>query len=211
MSSDDRSERFAEEVVARGVFHSRPLAKLATWEPILSRLDGAESKILEIGSYEGFSACFLLWRLPDAELTCIDTFAGSPEDRGDEVDLSRLEETFDANIALVGSNRVRKLVGESRRMLLELLAEDVRFDLVYIDGSHLALDVLVDASLAWQLLGQNGTMIFDDYTWTVFGEDPLLRPGVAIDAFLRVVHEERIPLFHGKQIAVRKTRLIAVP
>jgi predicted O-methyltransferase YrrM len=211
VSWNDRLDRFTEEVVARGAFHTRPLPKLAAWTPILATMESAPVRILEIGAYEGFTTCYLLWRLPEATVTCIDTFAGSPENRRAGVDLSQLEDTFDANVAIVDASRVRKLVGDSRRMLLELLAEGARYDLVYVDGSHLALDVLVDAALAWQLLDEDGTMIFDDYTWTVLGDDPLLRPGTAIDAFLSVVEEEKAPLFEGRQIAVRKTRPVPAP
>ena len=39
-----------------------------------------------------------------------------------------------------------------------------KFDLVYIDGSHLFEDVFIDFILVWRLLSENGIVIFDDYT-----------------------------------------------
>ena len=155
------------------------------------------------GPYEGMSACFLLWRLADATITCVDTFAGGIEDRGTEA-VSGLEERFDANVALVDASRVRKLVGESRRVLPDLIAGDEAFDLVYVDGSHLGLDVLVDASLSWQVLEPGGALVFDDYNWAPLGDDALLRPGPAIDAFLEVVSGNYEPLFADRQVAIRK-------
>jgi SAM-dependent methyltransferase len=198
--------RFREEVVARGSFSKEWFSgNIPSWEPIVETLVERGSEILEIGSFEGLSACYLLWRLPDAELTCVDTFEGSPEHAAYGVPVSELEERFDRNVALFGGERVRKLVGESGRLLPELVAEGRRFDLVYVDGSHHGLDVLVDASLAWRLLTAGGVVIFDDYTWTALGDDPLLRPGAAIDAFLGLVGRHGQVLFRQKQVAVRKT------
>jgi hypothetical protein len=210
-ASEVLGARFREEVVLRGTFSGLPLAKITSWESLLRELEGAQARVPQDRLYEGFTACYLLWRLPDAHVTCVDTFAGSAEHARLGMDLSRLERTFDANVALVDGSRVRKLVGDSRQVLLALLEEGVRFDLVYVDGSHLALDVLVDAALAWQLLRQDGLMIFDDYTWRVLGDHPLLRPGRAIDAFLDIVQEEGMPLFRGKQILVRKSRDTPTP
>ena len=198
--------RFREEVVAYGSFqHDWFTGNIATWEPVLRELEGRRARILEIGSFEGVSACFLLWRLPDAHVTCVDTFAGSPENQAYGDDVTGLEATFDKNVALVDASRVRKLVGDSRRILLDLAAEGREFGFVYIDGSHLALDVMVDASLSWRLLTPGGVMVFDDYRWRVLGEDSLRRPGPAIDAFLDLVDGHCDIVSHGEQVIARKT------
>jgi len=198
--------RFREEVVARGAFSEEWFTpNIPSWEPILQRLEGRAPEILEIGSFEGLSTCFLLWRLPDARLTCLDTFEGSPENLAYGATVSNLEQRFDRNIALVDASRVRKLRGDSRRTLLELAEERDRFDLVYVDGSHLALDVLVDAALSWPLVASAGVVIFDDYVWTKLGDDPLLRPGPAIDSFLSLVEDHSELVFREGQVAVRKT------
>ena len=197
--------RFREEVLARGAFtESWFLSHILTWEPILEELAGRAASVLEIGSFEGLSACFLLWRLPDARLTCIDTFEGSPENLAYGESVSDLENRFDRNVALVDASRLRKLRGDSRRVLLDLTEEGAQFDLVYVDGSHLALDVMVDASLSWPLVASGGVVIFDDYVWTKLGEDSLVRPGPAIDAFLRLVEDHSELLFRAGQVAVRK-------
>src|SRR6266511_3519315 len=70
--------RFRREVVARGSFRDeQSVANARTWEQFLQQLEGREARILEIGSFEGMSACYFLWRLPDAHVTCVDTFAGA--------------------------------------------------------------------------------------------------------------------------------------
>jgi hypothetical protein len=200
-----RLDRFRDEIASRGVFTEDWFLRgqpMYSWEPLLSVLEGRGARILEVGSFEGMSACYLLWRLPDARVTCVDTFEGGIEHGAGVV--SGLEERFDTNVALVDASRVRKLVGESQRVLHNLVAEDEEFDFVYVDGSHLALDVLVDASFSWNVLSPGGVMIFDDYDWAALGDDALLRPGPAIDAFLTLIAGKHEVVFRDRQVAVRK-------
>ena len=75
-------------------------------------------------------------------------------------------------------------------------------DLIYIDGSHEADNVLLDGLLSYKLLKEGGIMIFDDYGL----DEPLgykdLKPSIGIDAFIEVTNAEVI--FNGYQLAVRK-------
>jgi len=202
---DSRLVSFHAEVVAHGSFtQDWVTARVHAWEPILKELEGRQTRILEIGSYEGLSTCFLLWRLPSAIVTCVDPFIGTQEDAG-RLPPVELEASFDANVALVDAARVRKLVGSSKRLLVDLAADGARFELVYVDGSHFGLDVLVDAALAWDLMTPGGVIIFDDYHWSRLGDDPLLRPGPAIDAFREVVSGSHELVFANDQIALRRT------
>jgi predicted O-methyltransferase YrrM len=199
--------RFRHEVVERGSFsHDWFTRVVASWEPLLSELDGRAARVLEIGSFEGLSACFVLWRLPDSAVTCVDTFEGSAEHVArDLLPPAGLEAVFDANVALVDASRVRKIVGDSRRVLVDLLDEGARFDLIYVDGSHVALDVIVDAALAWRLLANGGFIVFDDYDWSALGDDRLLRPGPAVDSFLSLVDGRYELVSKDVQLIVRKT------
>ena len=91
----------------------------------------------------------------------------------------------------VGStHRAHKLVGESQRVLptwSQATRSPVSSPRRRLCSHFLALDVLVDASLSWKLLVPGGTLVFDDYDWAALGDDPLLRPGPAIDAFLTLI------------------------
>ncbi len=63
------------------------------------------------------------------------------------------------------------------------------FDLIYVDGSHQASDVLTDSIMAFQLLRVGGVMIFDDYLWSWDPEgkqDTLNMPKAAIDSFINL-------------------------
>ena len=201
VTSDFREAVVGSLTVSRDTFTDR----IDDLDPIVRSLAGRHARVLEIGSYEGMSSCYFLWRLPDCHVTCIDTFRGGVDDRVASSH-PRLEEVFDGNIAHVdpAGARVTKIVDDSRAALLELQARAARFDLVYVDGSHLALDVMVDAALAWRIVPTGGVIVFDDYCWNDLGEDRLLRPGPAIDAVLDLLSAKYELLHSGAQLAIRK-------
>jgi predicted O-methyltransferase YrrM len=142
---------------------------------------------LEIGSWEGRSTCWLLENVlthESARITCVDTFAGSVEHSAMGYDsnlLQTIESRFDFNVALTGyPEKVRKIVGSSQEVLRSLPLNS--YDLIYIDGSHIASDVLEDAILSWRLLRKNGWMMFDDYDWPA--PHDYYHPKIGVDAFL---------------------------
>ena len=155
--------------------------------------------ILEIGSYEGASACFLIDTLsPQQELhiTCVDTWLGGIEHQPGGVahsNMNAVERNFDSNLKIACANAKKpvhftKIKGQSDLTRAHLLSSGKQgsFDLVYIDGSHLACDVLCDAVLGFRLLKTGGVMIFDDYNWhegLQQGIDLMRCPKPAIDAF----------------------------
>jgi SAM-dependent methyltransferase len=203
--TDATAERFRAEVVAHGAFSEDWFTvHIPQWEPVLRELQGRAASALELGSFEGLSACFLLWRLRDAQVTCVDTFAGIPEYAAYGIS-AELEGAFDRNVALVDASRVRKIVGKTHRVLSALADEQAQFDLVYVDASHHALDVLADAALAWKLLKEGGIAIFDDYGPIPSGEDALLYPTSAIDAFFGLVAGRHEVVDDRRQLIVRKT------
>lgn len=191
------TERFRADVVGRGEFeHDWFTVHIPAWDAALRGLQGHKARLLELGSFEGLSACFLLWRLADAHLTCVDSFDGF-------FSSAEVEHRFERNVALVDAARVRKLTGKTRDVLPRLLNEGARFDFIYIDASHNALDVLADAAFAWQLLDAGGLLALDDYG--LDRGDPMLTPTAAIDAFLSVVASEAEQVPGGRQLFVRKT------
>jgi predicted O-methyltransferase YrrM len=203
--ANGQAQRFREEVVTRGAFSEDWFTMhIPSWEPVMRELEGRSARVLELGSFEGLSACFVLWRLPDAHLTCVDTFAGIPgyQAYGIATDIGA---AFDENVAAVDAARVRKLVGETHRVLPELIDDGEQFDLVYVDASHIAVDVLADAAFAWKLLRRGGVAIFDDYGLVPPGEDPLEHPQPALNAFLELVRSRAEVLGAERQLMLRKT------
>ena len=54
---------------------------------------------------------------------------------------------------------------QSHVTLPRLLSEGTRFDLIYIDDSHLFEDVVIDVLYGGRLLNDGGVMLLDDSTW----------------------------------------------
>jgi hypothetical protein len=151
---------------------------------------------------------FFLNYLSRCKIVCVDTFKGSWEHQAWPLEqrilqLEPIERRFDANLAAF-ADRVEKHKEDSLVALGKLALAQRRFDLVYIDGSHLALDVYRDGVLAWPLVVPGGVIIFDDYIFPMGLESD--RPNVGIDAFLATVENRYVELSRGHQIIIRKSR-----
>lgn len=178
------------------------------WQHLTPLLKERRS-FLEIGSYEGRSTVWTIENMLEdgGRIDCIDTWEGSEEHDG--TDMAAVEARFDKNTYEATSNtkfrrQVRKLKGRATEKLAYIMTSRVSFyDFVYIDGSHVARDVLTDACMAWTMLKPGGIMVFDDYLW---GDkrDVLHRPKLAIDAFVNIFAEDLTVLHVGNQLAIMR-------
>ena len=186
--------------------------RIPLWNSMLGKFAGQpDLQFLEIGSFEGRSACWLLENIlthPTAHLTCIDPFVIGPEYKellapGVVPDISEYEKHFDSNMQEIhAGNRVTKIKATSQCALRTLPLD--HYNMIYIDGSHYAASALQDIMLSWDLLKANGLLIIDDYEWICFPDEPLKTPKPAIDAFLWVF-QGRYKLLHRQyQVIVEK-------
>ncbi|MDF7673159.1 class I SAM-dependent methyltransferase [Acetobacteraceae bacterium ESL0709] len=171
------------------------------WERIISNLK--PEKILEIGSYEGRSICFAIdhaAQYKNIEIHCVDTWKGGIEHERIGIDMQNVEKRFDhnTNLSIIrAKNKVdlikhKEMSDVALPRILSDLGKDY-FDMIYIDGSHQAKDVLFDAVLSFKLLKVSGVLIFDDYLWkenTIGGENILRCPKIAIDSFCNIFSHE---------------------
>lgn len=167
---------------------------IPVWQKNLKPYKGrAGLAYLEIGVYEGRSFFWMLENIlthPGAQAAALDIF---PE---------TILETFLRNLEISGfKNKTTLIKGYSQQELRKLPFDS--FDIIYVDASHTAADVLSDAVLSWDLLKTGGVMILDDY-----GLDPELpeelRPKGAIDAFI-TANRDSIQLLHRKyQVVLKK-------
>jgi len=146
---------------------------LPAWEALLlpARTQPTFSlSILEVGSWEGMSAIWFGKNLTPKLITCVDTWQGGQDHLTPlhESLLADLEGRFDHNIdaaQLPMQTAVEKRKGYSDFVFAALVAEQRRYDLIYIDGAHTAMSVLADAVMALRMLSVGGYLIFDDWVW----------------------------------------------
>jgi predicted O-methyltransferase YrrM len=157
----------------------------------LAHLRDIPCTALEIGSYEGRSAVWLLDNIltnEQSRLTCIDIFE---------------QPLLSKNLkSSSGSHKTQFILGASARILKTLPLRF--FDFVYIDGFHGQVEVLEDAVLSFRLAKTGAMICFDDYAWN----DPKLNrhgtPKIAIDAFLNIYNKKIDIVDVGYQIWIRK-------
>lgn len=168
--------------------------------------------ILEIGSHEGRSTCWMLENMltDTGTITCVDPFADRtvtafsydtiPEDRS-------IEHRFRSNTAeFKKPNQTLEVHANlSFPALAELIVQKRQYDFIYVDGSHSADDVLADAVMCFGMLRPGGVMLFDDYLW----EDGVLaylgRPKQSIDAFVNMFyHRLKLGLVNYQLAIVKK-------
>ena len=162
-----------------------------------------EIHILEIGSYEGMSTVWFVENILNNEkstITCVDPWDDYSQDTKSmgsygssdascKFKTRKIKDVFLNNIEVTGKkNQVLVKQGMSNKILPSLIVEDKEYDVIYIDGNHVAPFVLMDAIMSWNLLKNNGIMIFDDYLWMP-DIAKTLRPKMAIDHFIEVFHD----------------------
>lgn len=154
--------------------------------------------ILEIGCWEGQGTVWFAKSYPQATIETIDTFGGNPEHIEKNLyDISTLEDRYRENTK--GLN-ITTHKGTSKDILPSL----GMFDVIYVDGSHAAYDVIFDAVVGWEHLRSGGIMAFDDYLWRKDLPDTE-RPRMAIDAFLNIYKGQYELLYKKGYVIIRKS------
>lgn len=179
----------------------------ANFEKLLSTLkDQKNLNFLEIGTWEGRTSQYLVREYLQGEKSHLHTIDNAPKDLFFEV----------LNLY---KDKITHHNQNSALALAQLISQQITFDFIYVDGSHVAPHVLSDGLMAFHLLKDEGIMLFDDYLWelpeyinTVYdlskvpGElHQLFKPRQAIDAFLEIFKGQYELLFSDYQLAIKKT------
>jgi predicted O-methyltransferase YrrM len=167
------------------------------WERALTPYRGRPGlRYLEVGVFEGGSVLWMLENVltdPGSRATVIDPLEGD------------LKSRFLSNLEKSGEERkVDVIVGFSQIELRKLPL--AAYDVVYIDGSHTADDVLEDAVLAWRLVKPGGLLIFDDYEWAGWRtpEPPARTPRPALTAFYTLYGRHFDAVHVGYRLILRR-------
>ena len=171
-------------------------------------------EILEIGTFAGTSVIGMLQYLPNANATTIDPWVSYVEKEcATEINTSSLEkilemnieETFYKNILKAGfKEKVTAIKGDSAFVLIDLIKQNKRYDFIYVDGSHKAIDCYSDCLLSWQLLNDNGIMAIDDYLYKISLTDEFENVQKGVDHFLEKIKGQYIILEKGYRIFIKK-------
>ncbi len=159
------------------------------WDKYLQPFNKKINTMIELGSYKGEATCKMLTHLathPKSLVFAVDTWEGSPE-YSTTMSFQSIEMEFDSNIEKTGKkHQLVKMKMTTEEALLKLnIEKKYKFDIVFIDASHTAGDVLRDAILIWPLVNPDGVIIFDDYRWEKLNKE-YFRPKLAIDSFISI-------------------------
>jgi cephalosporin hydroxylase len=177
-------------------------------------------KILEIGTYSGTSLIEIVKQIPNSIGLGIDKWSNYDEDGINilqNMEQNNIEKSFHQNIKMSNmENRINSIKGDSSDVLLELLQQQnqqnqqnqqqQKFDIIYVDGSHKCLDVVLDLFLSWKLLRVGGLMIIDDYLYNInkVKDLPMEYPYEAVNHFLKRYENKYKLLDKGYRVFIQK-------
>jgi len=155
------------------------------------------NRVLEIGSYEGASACFFSDTVldhPSSLMVCVDPF-----------DLSDTTTPLTSSTMNTFLNNIRRSRNHNKISFVQnyssaFYEQNKRtFSFIYIDGSHLVQDIILDFTNCLAILEPNGILWMDDY---LGGNDTTIKD--TIDA-LYEKHKDKLQLiWKGYQIAFKR-------
>lgn len=150
---------------------------------------------LEIGSYEGASACFISDNYLNGDkstLTCVDPF-----------DISDSTSPVYSNMKNIFKNNVTASKNWNKIRLRQMYSNEFykvnnkKYSFIYIDGSHLLEDIKMDFINCLNILDNNGIMWMDDYGSSA--------PVTELINSLHDKYKDNLIIIHkGYQIAFRK-------
>jgi predicted O-methyltransferase YrrM len=159
-----------------------------------------QKHILEIGTFVGTSAIKLVEMITNADITVIDMWEDYKEVGGmintvDKIKENNIERIFYQNIETSGLKHLFTIKkGNSFDVLLDLVKDNMQFNVIYVDGSHTLLDSYADILLSFELLQIGGVMIIDDVPFNK--GDVLNSPLEAVKYFVQR-NEKRITILHS--------------
>lgn len=158
-----------------------------------------KNTILEIGSFEGLSACGFSDNCmdhPESTLDCVDPFM--PDDIHTPV-TSDTEIRFRKNIA---NSKHADKISVHKMLSQEFFKTNTkRFNMIYVDGSHVPEDILFDMEESFKVLEEDGIMWMDDY---LGGDDKEKIIKKTMDSFVEKHKSELQVIYSAYQLAIRK-------
>ncbi len=161
--------------------------RLELWQPLIEPLMGQKNlRVLEIGSSQGMSSCWLLDKVltdESSKLICLDT---------------HFDPKFLENLRATGRNDQVALMNGTVSDSMNLLAKH-SFDLIILqDRNRDSEHAWQNTQAIWQILKVNSMAIFNDYGW-VNPQKRQQNPKLGIDKFLTSVNQNFKVVNHTPQ------------
>lgn len=166
---------------------------IPNFEKYLSPYKGIKSRFLEIGSYEGRSAVWMLENIltEDSRLICIEPGYSLGNNNVLKQNLSKFN-----NVTILENTSNNSFGTVAIKYGINSL------DFVYVDGSHSYEQCFIDMVHGMILLKSGGIMAIDDYEWPLKDPDGTC-PKDAVDQYLRL-YENYDLLCKNYQVWIKK-------
>lgn len=152
---------------------------------------GIPNNICEVGSFEG-STTFWMSDNITPHNNNLQIYAIDPHDKSDDLnyDLQQVKQRFEMNLKINKHKNINYINKKSEDGLIDLINEDIKFELIYIDGDHKASTVLTDLVLCWKILKIGGIILCDDTTtWKFIDKNGTasnqMSPRLAVETFIQ--------------------------
>lgn len=159
--------------------------------------------ILEIGSYEGLSACYFsdtILSHPESTLDCVDPYLRfTNNDHANLLNSTQTEKMCRANIAK--SAHGTKVTLHTVTSDAYFKSNSKQYDFIYIDGCHLPEYIDRDMENSWNILHKQGIMWMDDYLGGPKGDDSIKR---TMEVWMKRHAGEFVVVWKAYQLALRK-------
>jgi len=155
--------------------------------------DKLNIKILEIGSFEGYSANIFNNIFPNSEIYCVDPFLSYSE--LPSINFNKVENNFDINTKNIN---IKKFKMSSSDFFKNY---QFFFDIIYVDGIHIADDVFLDGVNSFKSLKKGGIIFFDDFLGGIINKSS---PMFGIKKFLNIYSHSLELCFINEQIGFKK-------
>ena len=178
------------------------------FEHVIKQIKNKHLKILEIGTFTGTSLINILYRLPETYTgIAVDNFSLNDVGKTDSIDLKSIKNIFYENVNKANlSSRVILIEEDSSIAMSDMIKNNIKFDFIYIDGSHKCLDVMCDIIQAWELLDVGGILGIDDIGWIPENYTDFDVPLKAVQLFLDKYYKHFKVLDNGYRLFVEKIK-----
>lgn len=140
-------------------------------------------RIIEVGVWKGASLWWMAKKLNelglDTEIVAVDTWLGSPEfESQPEMEVEKSYDVFLANMFSTQAYQFVTVLRQTSCNAAVILAkEDMKAEMIHIDGGHQEWQVARDLEDYALLLTPGGVIVGDDYNWDGVA--------AAVDGFIR--------------------------